>query len=107
MPGTLLHQGALVQCAHMGTAQPSLVNPRVKVMGQALVTQPPPWNIAGCTLPTPPAANGPCVTALWATGALRVKALGLPVLLMDSMATCAPTGTPLTVKLTQQRVKGM
>lgn len=107
MPGPLLHKGALVQCAHLGTAQPSLVSPLVKVMGQPVVTQAAPWNVAGCTQPPPNAGNGPCVTALWATGALRVKALGLPVLLMDSMATCTPTGTPLTVKVTQQRVKGI
>lgn len=54
----------------------------------------------------PPAA-GPCVTAQWITGAMRVKAGGLPVLLQDSQAICAPTGTPVTVVMTQFRVKGM
>jgi hypothetical protein len=107
MPGPLLHQGALVQCAHVGTAQPTVINPRVKVMGQSVVTQPGPWTVAGCTLPPPPNGNGPCVTAQWVVGALRVKALGQPVLLFDSKAVCTPTGTPLTVKFAQQRVKGM
>ncbi|MEA5513581.1 hypothetical protein [Nodularia sp. UHCC 0506] len=37
----------------------------------------------------------------------RVKVMGLPVLLLDSKAICVPTGTPLTVVLSQPRVKGM
>ena len=39
MPGYLLHVGATVICAHGGQAQPTLPNPRVKVMGQPVVTQ--------------------------------------------------------------------
>ncbi len=107
MPGFLLHQGATVLCAHAGQAQPTAANPRVKVSGQAIVTQPAPYTIAGCTLPTPPTANGPCVTAMWATAAVRVTANGQPVLLQDSQAICAPTGTPLNILVTQMRVKGM
>jgi len=107
MPGFLLHVGAVVQCAHGGTAQPTVPNPRVKVMGQPIVNQPGPYVIAGCTFPPPPAANGPCVTANWVMGALRVKSMGMPVLLMDSQAICVPTGTPLIIASTQVRVKGM
>ena len=36
-----------------------------------------------------------------------VPAGGQPVLLQDSQAVCAPTGTPLTVVVTQVRVRGM
>jgi hypothetical protein len=107
MPGFLLHVGAAVQCAHGGQAQPTAPNPRVKVMGQPVVTQPAPYTIAGCTLPPPPAANGPCVTAQWVTASMRVKVMGQPVLLQDSQAVCAPTGTPLNIIVTQTRVKGM
>jgi hypothetical protein len=39
-------------------------------------------------------------------GAVRVTAGGLPVLLQDSQAICAPTGTPLNIVMTQVRVKG-
>ncbi|MEA5567772.1 hypothetical protein [Anabaena sp. UHCC 0399] len=39
MPGTLLHIGATVNCAHQGQAQPTSVDPRVKVMGNPVVTQ--------------------------------------------------------------------
>ena len=107
MPGFLLHVGAIVQCAHGGAAQPTIPNPRVKVMGQPIVNQPGPYVIAGCTFPPPPAANGPCLTANWVMGALRVKSMGMPVLLMDSQAICVPTGTPLIIMSTQVRVKGM
>ncbi len=106
MPGFLLHQGATVLCSHGGQAQPIVVNPRVKVSGQPIVTQSSPYAVAGCPLPPPIAANGPCVTAQWILGATRVRAGGVPVLLQDSQALCAPTGTPLTIVLTQMRVKG-
>ena len=107
MPGFLLHVGAIVQCAHGGMAQPTVPNPRVKVMGQPIVLQPPPYVVAGCAFPPPPIANGPCITAMWVMGAMRVKANGMPVLLQDSQAVCTPTGTPLIVAMTQVRVKGM
>lgn len=107
MPGFLLHVGAVVQCMHGGMAQATAPNPRVKVMGQPIVTQVAPWTIAGCTFPPPPVANGPCVTAQWVMGATRVKANGMPVLLQDSQALCLPTGTGLIISMTQTRVRGM
>jgi hypothetical protein len=105
MPGFILHMGATVLCAHAGQAQPTAPNPRVKVGGQPIVTLPTLYTVAGCTLPPPPAANGPCVTAQFVMGATRVMAGGQPVLLQDSQAICAPTGTPLTIAATQVRVK--
>lgn len=106
MPGFLLHAGATVLCLHAGQAQPTVTDPRVKVGGQPIVTQPNPYTVAGCTLPPPPAANGPCVTAQWVSAAVRVKATGQPVLLQDSQAVCTPTGTGVQVVVTQVRVKG-
>jgi hypothetical protein len=107
MPGLLLHTGATVLCAHGGQAQPLAPNPRVRVSGQPVVTQPTPYTIAGCTGQPPPAGVGPCVSAQWVTGAVRVKVAGQPALLADSQAVCAPTGQPLTVITTQLRVKGI
>lgn len=107
MPGFLLHVGATVLCLHAGQAQPTSPNPRVKVNGQSIVTQPTVYTIAGCILPPPIGANGPCVMAQWITAATRVKASGVPVLLQDSQAVCAPTGTGLNVIVTQLRVKGI
>jgi hypothetical protein len=106
MPGFLLHQGATVLCAHAGQAQPTVPNPRVLVNGMPTVLVSTPYVIAGCALPPPPAANGPCVTAQFVTSATRVTSNGQPVLLMDSQAICAPTGTPLVVVVTQLRVTG-
>jgi hypothetical protein len=107
MPGFLSTVGTTVLCAHGGQAKPTLSNPRVKVMGQPVVTQPPPYVVAGCPNTTPAGVPLPCVTANWLTGAIRVKAMGMPVLLQDSQAICVPTGTPLSVIPTQMRVRGM
>jgi len=107
MPGFLLHFGATVLCAHGGQAQPTAVQPRVMVSAQPIVTLAAPYVIAGCALPPPTAANGPCLTAQFVDGATRVFAEGLPVLLLDSQALCVPTATPLMVVETQVRVTGM
>lgn len=107
MPGFLLHVGATIQCAHGGMVQATIPNPRVRVMGQPSVTLAGPFAVSGCTFPPPPAANGPCVIASFFMGAIRVKSMGQPVLLQDSQAVCAPTGTPVTVAQVQTRVKGM
>ena len=107
MPGFLLHFGATVLCAHAGQATPTVVNPRVTVSGQPTVTLPTLYVVAGCALPPPPAANGPCVTAQFVSAATRVTSNGQPLLLLDSQAICAPTGTPLLVTVTQTRVSGM
>lgn len=107
MPGFLVHVGATVLCSHGGQAQPTTLNPRVTVSGQPTVTMTAPYVIAGCTLPPPTAANGPCVTAQFVTAATRLTSNGQPLLLLDSQAICAPTGTPLLIVATQTRVSGM
>ena len=104
MPGFLLHVGATVQCSHGGQAQAITPNLRVTVSGQQAVTMSGQYTITGCTFPPPPAANGPCVTAQWVTAATRVTSNGQPLLLFDSQAICAPTGTPLLITATQTRV---
>ncbi len=104
MPGFILHVGSTVTCSHAGQAQPTVPNPRVTVSGMPSVTLSAPYVVAGCTFPPPPAANGPCVTAQFVTSAVRVTSNGQPLLLLDSQAICAPTGTPLIVAATQTRV---
>jgi hypothetical protein len=104
MPGFLLHLGATVTCAHGGQAQPVAPNPRVLVSGQPIATIASPYAVAGC--PYPPASGGPCVTAQYVTAATRITSNGQPVLLIDSQAICAPTGTPLVPVLTQTRITG-
>jgi hypothetical protein len=107
MPGFLVHVGATVLCAHGGQAQPTVPNPRVTVMGQPTVTMAAPYVVAGCPFPPPAAGNGPCVTAQWVTGATRITSNGQPLLLLDSQAICAPTGTPLLILVAQTRATGM
>jgi hypothetical protein len=106
MPGFLLHVGATVLCMHAGQAQPVVSNPRVRVSGQPIVTQTSTYTVAGCpfvvgTVPSP------CLTAQWIMAATRVRAGGVPVLLQDSQAICAPNGTGLNIMVTQMRIKGM
>ena len=103
--GYMLDTSATVQCLHAGQAQPVASNPRVKMNGQPIVTQTNSYTVSGCTMPTPPNGNGPCVSAQWTSAATRVKAGGTPVLTRDSQATCVPTGTGLTILNTQMRVK--
>lgn len=105
MPGYLLHEGALVVCPHAGQATPLTTNPRVKVAGQAIVTQTTTYTIASCGLAG--TSSPPCATATWMTAATRVKAGGVPVLLGDSHGVCAPTLDDLEIILTQQRVRGI
>lgn len=107
MPGFLLHVGASVLCSHAGQAQATVSNPRVLVSGQPTVALSGPWMVAGCVLPPPPGANGPCVTAQFVSSATRVTSSGQPLLCQDSQAICAPTGTPLLIVACQARVSAM
>jgi len=107
MPGFLVHVGAQVLCAHAGQAQPTVPNPRVLVSGQPTVLITSPYVVAGCALPPPPAANGPCVSAQWLSGTTRVLSNGQPLLVQSSQAICAPTGTPLLIVATQPRVSAI
>jgi hypothetical protein len=105
MPGFLLHQGATILCSHAGQAQPTMANPRVAVSGMPTVFLSAPYVVAGCALPPPPAANGPCVTATYLVGSVRVTSVGQPLLVLSSESICAPTGTPLLPAVsTQTRV---
>lgn len=106
MPGHVLHAGATVLCAHGGQAGPTAPSPRVRLGGQPATTLSGPYAVAGCPFTTP-GGPVPCVTAQWTVGAARVRSGGVPLLLQDSQAVCAPNGTPVTVVVTQVRVKAV
>lgn len=106
MPGFLLNANSQVICAHGGQAKATVPNPRVKVMGVPVTTMGPPYAIAGCANPPPPVNVGPCLFGNWIMGAIRVKVMGMPVLLQSSASVCVPTGTPMTIILANLRVKG-
>lgn len=105
MPGPILHLGSTVTCSHGGQAMPAAPFARVMVSGQPVVTQTSPWVIAGCSF-VPPAGNGPCVTGNFIVAATRVLAGGAPVVLLDSVSICTPTGTPMLPVQAQTRVIG-
>src|SRR5216683_7547079 len=94
MAGPILHMGAVVMCAHCGSAMPTAPSSRVLVTGMPIATIAAPYVIAGCAF-VPPAGNGPCATAQWLVGATRVRSEGQPVAIVTGVAICAPTGTPL------------
>lgn len=102
MPGPIVHVGATVTCSHAGQAQPTAPMPRVMVSGQPVVTIASPYVVAGCTLASVP--SPPCVTGQWIAGAVRVLALGQPVVIQSGQSTCVPTGTPLLPITVQARV---
>lgn len=105
MPGPMLHLGATVTCTHGGQAIPLAPNPRVLLSGQPAVAQSSPWQITGCGF-VPSGGNGPCVTGTYIAAATRVLIAGQPAVLLDSMSTCVPTGTPLIPVQSQTRVIG-
>jgi len=106
MPGFVLTAGSTVTCLHGGQAQPTVPDPRVRAAGQPVVVQTTTMAIAGCGF-VPPAGNGPCVTGQWVMAATRVRAGGMPLVLQDSQAVCAPTGTGLLIIVTQPRVRAV
>lgn len=101
MPGFLLHMGATVLCAHGGPALPTVPNPRVLVGGQPTALLSAPWTVAGCAFP--PVSGGPCVTAQWVMGTVRVTSNGQPLVIMGGAAVCVPSGTPLMPVMSQMR----
>lgn len=107
MPGFLVHVGAQVLCSHAGQATPVTPNPRVSVSAQPTVLMTSPYLVAGCTLPPPTAANGPCVNATWMSGTVRVTSMGQPLLVQSSQSLCTPSGTPLIIAATQTRVSAL
>ena len=103
MPGPILHVGATVLCSHGGQAVPTVPGPRVTVSGMPITTVAAPYTVAGCAF-VPPAGNGPCATAQWTVGAVRVTSMGQPVVLMTGVSICVPTSTPLLPMSAQTRV---
>src|SRR4029453_6089155 len=104
MPGFLLHQGAPVTCVHAGLATPTAPNPRVLVSGFPTVLATVPHAVAGCTFPPMAPGAPPAAAAPWGPAGTRATSNGQPLVLVDSVATCVPTGTPLVIAGSQVRV---
>ena len=100
----------LVSCLHQGRAdpQPSAMGLKVLVAGlPVMLVGPPAYQISGCALP--PQSGGPCLTAVWSSGATKVRASGVRIATQTGIGVCAPTGTGVLVNstLVQQKVKAL
>ncbi len=105
MPGFLVTVGSQVQCTHLGTATPTIPNPRVMVSSQPSVTIASMYEVAGCPFNVS-GAPVPCVSGQWITGTTRVLSNGQPLVVQAGQSVCMPNGTPLIVLATQARVMG-
>jgi len=102
----LLNESATGTCSHGGSATPIVGNPRVKIAGSAVLTVMSQLSIAGCSNNPTGSSPLPCLIALFALGATRVKVMGMAVLLDSSSPTNIPTGASTTISEPQTRVKG-
>jgi len=107
MPGPVLTAAATMLCAHGGQAHAVAPAARVRAGGAPVLVAGPPVLVAGCPSLPVPTGIGTCLSAVFGTAAFRVRADGQPVLLQDSVATCLPTGTPLTAVPAQVRLRGV
>ncbi|GAB3170349.1 hypothetical protein GCM10027059_36630 [Myceligenerans halotolerans] len=103
MPGYLLTTTAKVACTHQGAATPSAGAPRVTLGGTPAVLQSAPYTVAGCAAPSN--VGGPDTAGAWTTGTTRVASNGVPLAILASTGTCAPTGVPMQAQSTQTRVR--
>ena len=106
----ILVQNAQALCPHGGKVNLVPTYPRVRIGGQMVITRAAVCTVAGCPyqLPTVPPTPSPCLTVVWNTSAVRVKA-GAPVLLQSSQGLCmGPSGPqgPVNILFAQPRVKG-
>ena len=108
MPGPLASRRRARSCAPTaGRRQPTVPNPRVLVSGQPTVTITAPYVVAGCAFRRRRRARPLRHRAMDHGLATRVLSNGQPLVLFDSQAICAPTGTPVSIIGTQMRVIGM
>lgn len=105
--GYILNQSSAGNCAHAGNARPIVGNPRVKIAGSPVLTVVSQLSHAGCPNNPTGVSPLPCAIAMYATGASRVKVMGMPVLLDTSTSTNIPTGATTTITQKQPRVKGL
>jgi hypothetical protein len=101
----LITANARVHCAHGGQAQPTSLNPHLRLQGQPAPLANAPYAITGCSAAM---LARPCQSANWQTlsATHRVKSMGQPLLLQSSRALGVPSGALLTISSAgQTRVK--
>ncbi len=102
MAGLLLHAASHISCSHGGEARALTPNPRVLIEGQPTVLITTLYSITGCS-----ETSGPCLSGRWSTGTTRVFSNGQPLAFTSSGSICDPTGTPLSIAATQNRVTAL
>lgn len=108
MPGPVLTIGSTVQCAHLGKGTPATPNPRITILGQAVVTIATNYAIAACTFPAMTGGNSPpCVSGSFTTASTKVLTNTGFLLLADSKGTSLPNGTPMVVVPGQIKVNAL
>ena len=99
MPSSLLHVETLMTCLHKGTVTIKPSQSQVKVGGKPVATMRDIALVEGCKAPD--ASLPPCLSVGWIDVAKKVRVLGSPVLLANSMgvgqAAPVPGGSPLPV----------
>lgn len=111
MPGPIVHVGAGIMCPHGSPAQVVPGAARVLVNGTPAATMANTFPVAGCPFQVPAGPSTkpqPCIRIQWLVPAVRVQAMGSPVILatgtgLGLSAESIPQGPP-TVSAVQARV---
>jgi hypothetical protein len=104
MPAVLT-KTSVVFCAHGGNCTSVVGAPRLRILGQPVVTAGTPWIVAGCPMVGPNNVPLPCTTVNFVSFSVRVKTNGQPLLLQSSVGIAQPTGAPVRVVTVQPRVQ--
>jgi hypothetical protein len=111
MPGPILHVGAVIQCPHAAPAQVVPGAARVLVNGTPAATMANAYPVTGCPFQIPVGAGTkpqPCIRIQWTAPAVRVQAMGAPVIIalsagLGTSAEGIPQG-PAIISAVQPRV---
>ena len=88
MPGPIVNVGAVGMCPHGGQIQIISTDARVLLGGLMAATVADQFVIVGCAFTVPPGKPQPCVKVVWMVPAVRVLAMGQPVILQTSVGLC-------------------
>lgn len=110
MSTPLMHANAVALCPHAGQVTSLVVNQRVRVSGQTVLTLQDTSAVLVCALSTSGSTHF-CTQVKWSNPATRIKASGAPIILHDSQAECRAAdqtilGNAIIVS-TQLRARGI
>jgi hypothetical protein len=106
MPGPVVNLPTSVLCPHGGKGTIAPSQTRVLVMGAPAATVASMVSVAGCPFTLPPPSPGPCLTIQWVVPAIRVLAMGQPVIIAQPGAglSVGPMPGPANIIPAQTRV---